>query len=191
VDVRATALPDVLIVELRSFADDRGFFVERYHEEEFARLGLPTTWRQDNHSHSRRGVIRGLHYQLHRPQGKLISCVRGRVFDVAVDLRVGSPTFRQWVGMTLADDTPWLLWIPPGFAHGFCALSDSADVLYKCTDVYVAADERGIAWNDPELAIAWPVEDPVISTRDRQLPLLSDAMDYLPAYPQRATSGVR
>jgi dTDP-4-dehydrorhamnose 3,5-epimerase len=175
VDVSPTALPEVKLVTLDAHPDERGFFVERYREERFASLGLPTQWPQDNHSRSRRGVLRGLHYQLTKPQGKLVACLHGAIFDVAVDVRVGSPSFGKWVGVELTGDVAQLLWIPPGFAHGFCALSDVADVTYKCTSVYVAADERGVAWNDPEMAIRWPVEDPVMSRRDRELPRLADA----------------
>jgi dTDP-4-dehydrorhamnose 3,5-epimerase len=191
VNVKPTALPEVLIVELERFTDDRGFFLERYHEEKFARLGLPGTWRQDNHSRSRRGVLRGLHYQLRRPQGKLVWCARGSAFDVAVDIRAGSPTFGQWASITLTEDLPQLLWIPPGFAHGFCALSDMTDIIYKCTEVYVPSDERGLAWNDPELGIRWPVTPPILSPRDRDFPQLRDAMTELPAYAAPVTTAGR
>jgi dTDP-4-dehydrorhamnose 3,5-epimerase len=182
VDVTPTSLPGVVLITLDTFADDRGFFVERYRDERFATTGLPTVWRQDNHSRSRRGVLRGLHYQLSRPQGKLVSCISGSVFDVAVDVRVGSPTFGKWVGVTLTGDAPQLLWIPPGFAHGFCTTSDVADVTYKCTDVYVPDDERGIIWNDPELAIRWPLSPPILSRRDREFPSLKHATALLPQY---------
>ena len=183
--VTPTALPDVLLIELDEFPDERGFFVERYHEERFAKLGLPTAWRQDNHSRSRRGVLRGLHFQLRRPQGKLISCVAGSVFDVAVDVRVGSPTFGKWVGVTLSGDKAQLLWIPPGYAHGLLAVSEQADVIYKCTELYAPADERGILWSDPDLQIQWPVSGPILSERDRRLPMLSETRD-LPQFTEGA-----
>lgn len=175
--VTPTALPEVLLIELDVFPDERGFFVERYHEERFAKLGLATVWRQDNHSRSRRGVLRGLHYQLRRQQGKLISCVSGSVFDVAVDVRAGSPNFGKWVGVTLSGDKAQLLWIPPGFAHGLLALSEHADVNYKCTELYSPADERGILWCDPDLKIQWPASSPILSARDKGLPALRDTRD--------------
>ena len=174
-NVTATTIPEVLLVDLDVFTDDRGSFVERYHAERFAKWGLPTDFRQDNHSRSHRGVLRGLHYQLRHAQGKLVSCVRGSVFDVAVDIRVGSPTFARWVGTTLSEDKPQLMWIPQGFAHGFCALSDLAEVEYKCTDFYVPADEHGILWSDPEIGVNWPVASPLVSRRDRHLPKLRAA----------------
>ena len=183
--VTPTALPEVLLIELDAFPDERGFFVERYHEERFAKLGLATVWRQDNHSRSHRGVLRGLHFQLRRQQGKLISCVAGSVFDVAVDVRIGSPTFGKWVGVTLSGDKAQLLWIPPGFAHGLLALSEQADVNYKCTELYSPADERGILWSDPDLQIQWPVSNPILSERDQRLPMLSETPD-LPQFTEGA-----
>ena len=177
-----TPLPGVRIIEPRIFRDDRGFFLESYNADRFAAHGLPAEFRQDNHSHSRRGVIRGLHYQLRRPQGKLVSVVRGEVFDVAVDIRRGSPTFGRWFGTVLTEQEPRYLWIPPGFAHGFCTLSESADFVYKCTDVYTADDDRGVLWSDPGIGIEWPCADPVISSRDRQLEPLSLSRTDLPEY---------
>ena len=180
--VTETELPGVLVIEPRVFADDRGFFLESYNEERFAAAGLPTHFRQDNHSRSRRGVLRGLHYQLDRPQGKLVTCLRGEVFDVAVDIRRGSPTFGRWTSRVLNGDRPEYFWIPPGFAHGFCALSDVADFVYKCTDVFVAADDRGVLWNDPAIGIRWPLESPLLSPKDeRYAPLDPDRPD-LPLY---------
>ena len=181
-NVKATALAEVLLIDLDVFADQRGHFFERYNEVRFTEHGLPTTFRQDNQSRSKRNVLRGLHYQLNRPQGKLVSCLRGTVFDVAADIRVGSPTFGAWVGVELTEDRPQLLWIPPGFAHGFCAMSDVAEIEYKCTDVYVPSDDRGIVWSDPELDIEWPVTRPILSDRDRGLPKLSSAHGNLPQY---------
>ena len=177
-----TGLPGVLVIEPRVFHDSRGFFLESFNAERFAAHGLPTECPQDNHSRSFGRVVRGLHFQSRRPQGKLVSVVRGRVFDVAVDVRRGSPSFGAWFGTTLSDEAPRYLWIPPGFAHGFCVLSDVADFVYKCTDVYVADDDRGVLWNDPAIGIKWPVENPVISAKDERLaPLTADRTD-LPAY---------
>jgi dTDP-4-dehydrorhamnose 3,5-epimerase len=170
-----TRLPGVIIVEPQVFRDDRGFFREVHRDELFRASGLPDRFRQDNHSHSRRDVLRGLHFQLSRPQGKLVTVIRGAVFDVAVDVRVGSPNFGQWVGVTLTEQEPRALWIPPGFAHGFCAVSDVADVLYKCTDVYVPSDEKGIIWCDSSIGIDWPVTKPILSPKDEQYPTLREA----------------
>jgi dTDP-4-dehydrorhamnose 3,5-epimerase len=180
VKITPLAIPEVQLIELDVHRDERGHFLELFNEERFAKHGLPTEFRQDNHSLSRRDVLRGLHYQLRHPQGKLLSCVRGRIFDVAVDIRVGSPTFAKWVGRELSEDRPELVWIPQGFAHGFCAMSGTAEVQYKCTDVYVPEDEHGIVWNDADLNIAWPIEKPVLSRRDWALPKLRDA--ELPQY---------
>lgn len=183
-DVTPTALAGVLLVELETFPDDRGFFVERYHERKFAALGLPTAWPQDNQARSRHGVLRGLHYQWPRPQGKLIACLSGTIFDVAVDVRVGSPTFRRWVGVELSGDTPRLLWIPPGFAHGYLVLSPTADVTYKCTDVHVPSADRGVIWSDADIGIEWPaaVAQPILSAKDRALPTLRAAEAELPRH---------
>lgn len=183
--VDRTELSGVLILEPRVFRDDRGFFYESFNAEVFAHLpveGLPTSFVQDNHSRSTEGVLRGLHYQLQRPQGKLVTCVRGTIFDVAVDIRVGSPTFGRWTGMTLNGDTPRYVWIPPGFAHGFCALSPVADVIYKCTEVYDATDDRGVLWSDEYIGISWPVHDPITSPKDRQFIGLDPKRQDLPRY---------
>ena len=177
-----TPLPGVLVIEPRVFRDDRGFFLESFNAERFADHDLPTLFRQDNHSHSLKGVLRGLHYQLRRPQGKLVSVISGRVFDVAVDIRRGSPTFGQWYGEVLDADHPRYLWIPPGFAHGFCTLTDSADFVYKCTDVYVGDDDRGVLWSDPAIGIDWPISNPLLSDKDKRMPLLSTATNDLPEY---------
>ena len=178
--VLQTPIPGLLVVEPRVFGDERGFFLETFNAERFAEHGLPTTFVQDNHSRSARGVLRGLHYQRRNPQGKLVSVVRGEVWDVAVDIRDGSPTFGKWFGMSLSESRRQLLWIPPGFAHGFCVLSESADFLYKCTALYDAADDRGIRWDDPAIGIDWPIADPTLSAKDRALPTLAEAMDALP-----------
>ena len=173
-----TKLPGVLILEPDVYRDSRGFFVERYHREKYASLpGLDTAFVQDNHSPSRRGVLRGLHLQREHPQGKLVGVVGGCVWDVAVDIDPASPTFRQWVGIELSLDNQRQLYIPPGYAHGFCALSERADGLYKCTEVRYADDEYVLLWNDPDLAIAWPVEDPVLSDKDAANPTLREFLD--------------
>lgn len=173
--VRETSLPGLLVVEPRVFEDARGFFLERYHAGRYAEAGLDAAFVQDNHSRSRRGTVRGLHFQRRHPQGKLVEVARGRIWDVAVDLRRGSPTFGRWEAVELSDATHRQLWVPPGFAHGFAVLSDVADVLYKCTDVYRPGDEGGVAWDDPDLGVAWPVEaPPVLSDKDRALPRLAE-----------------
>lgn len=180
--VHETSLPGVLLIEPRVFRDDRGFFLESFRDERFAEHGLPTHFRQDNHSRSSRGVLRGLHYQLTRPQGKLVTAIRGELFDVAVDIRVGSPTFGQWFGCTLSGDDPRYLWIPPGFAHGFCVLSDVADFTYKCTDVYVPSDEGGVMWDDPAVGIEWPIAAPLLSPKDERYAPLSASRADLPRF---------
>jgi dTDP-4-dehydrorhamnose 3,5-epimerase len=160
--------------------DDRGFFLESYNERDFARAGIDARFVQDNHSRSVQGVLRGLHYQLESPQGKLVRVARGAIFDVAADIRVGSPTFARWVGVLLDGQKNQSLWIPPGFAHGFCVVSDEADVLYKTTAFYDPADEKGIIWNDASLAIQWPTMDPILSTKDRGFKPLTPARSDLP-----------
>jgi dTDP-4-dehydrorhamnose 3,5-epimerase len=166
--VTPTKIPDVLIIEPRVFGDSRGFFFESFNQREFNEaIGADMTFVQDNHSRSAKGVLRGLHYQQGQPQGKLVRVVRGAVFDVAVDIRPGSPAFGQWVGVELSEENHRQLWVPPGLAHGFLVLSDSADFLYKTTDYYAPALERCIAWNDPTLGIDWPLDGmPTLSTRD-------------------------
>ncbi len=161
------------LFDLRVFEDERGRFVEAYHATRYREHGLDVSFVQDNLSRSQRNVVRGLHFQRRYPQGKLISVVRGAVYDVAVDLRPGSATFGEHVGVELSAENGRQLWVPPGFAHGFCALSDEADVLYKCTDVYHPNDEGGLLWNDPALGIEWPVSKPILSERDRQHPPLA------------------
>lgn len=181
-DLTPTALPGVVVLRPRVFADDRGFFYESFHDERFAAAGLPTAFRQDNHSRSTRGVIRGLHYQLDRPQGKLVTCIRGSVLDVVVDIRVGSPNFGRWDAVTLSEDSPRYVWVPPGFAHGFCVTSDVADVVYKCTDIYAPHDQRGVRWSDPELGIQWPAGEARVSEKDQQYLPLRAERDDLPRY---------
>ena len=160
-------LPGVLLVEPRVLGDDRGYFFESYNERVLEQLGLRARFVQDNQSRSGKNVLRGLHYQLRQPQGKLVRVVAGEVFDVAVDVRRASPTFGRWVGERLSADNKRMFWIPPGFGHGFLVLSEAADFLYKTTDYYAPEHERVIAWNDPDLAIAWPLEGPpTVSARD-------------------------
>lgn len=174
-----TAIPDVLIIEPKVFGDERGFFFESYNRRALAELGLQAEFVQDNHSRSARGVLRGLHYQLHHPQGKLVRVIAGEVFDVAVDLRRSSSTFGQWVSATLSAENKRMLWIPEGFAHGFLTLSESAEFLYKTTDYWHPEDERSIAWNDPDLAINWPLSiEPQLAAKDRAGVTLREAEVY-------------
>ena len=163
-----TRLPGVILVEPVVFGDERGFFMEAYHRRKYDAGGITGRFVQDNHSHSARGVLRGLHYQLRHPQSKLVYVITGEIFDVAVDIRQGSATFGQWVGTYLSRENKRQLFIPEGFAHGFCVTSDRADVMYKCTDFYVPDDDFGLLWSDPELAIHWPVQTPSLSEKDRR-----------------------
>lgn len=176
-NVIQTAIPEVLIIEPKVFGDDRGFFFESFNARRFAELtGVRTEFVQDNHSRSVKGVLRGLHYQIQQPQGKLVRVVSGEVWDVAVDIRRSSPTFGKWVGVTLSADNKRQLWIPEGFAHGFVVVSDSAEFLYKTTDYWAPEHERCIVWNDPTLALPWPVEgEPSLSGKDKLGALLSGA----------------
>lgn len=167
--VIATEIPDVVILEPKVFRDERGYFIETFNRETFREMNLPCDFVQDNHSWSESGVLRGLHYQLRHVQGKLVRVVEGEVFDVAVDLRRSSPTFARWVGVTLSGENHRMLWIPPGFAHGFLVTKQPAHFLYKVTAKYDADSERTIVWNDPDLSITWPVGSPlVVSGKDRQ-----------------------
>lgn len=176
-----TALPGVLIIELRAFQDTRGYFFEIFQTERYQQAGLLTQFVQDNFSRSNHQVIRGLHYQLKRPQGKLVCVTQGHVLDVVVDVRVGSATFGKAITVELSDQNFRQLYIPPGFAHGFCVLSEHADFIYKCTDYYYPAGERGILWNDPDLQIPWPIKDPILSDKDKELlPLKAIPKDQLP-----------
>jgi dTDP-4-dehydrorhamnose 3,5-epimerase len=183
--IQQTELPGVLVLEPRVFGDERGFFYESFNAQTFAGLageGLPTGFVQENHSRSTQRVLRGLHYQLRHPQGKLVTCVHGSIYDVIVDIRVGSPTFGHWVSVALSADVPRYVWIPGGFAHGFCTVSPVADVLYKCTALYVPGDDHGVLWSDATLAIPWPVADPVLSPKDLQYAGLDPARSDLPRY---------
>ena len=178
-----TGLPGVLLLEPKVFGDARGFFMETWQAARYREAGMPERFVQDNHSRSRRGVLRGLHYQLTQPQGKLVWVTRGAVFDVAVDIRRGSPNFGRWYGCVLDDVDHRQLYIPPGFAHGFCVVSEEADFFYKCTDYYHPQSEQGIAWNDPEIGIDWPLREVSLSGKDQQNPRLSaQAPENLPIY---------
>lgn len=181
-EVAASSIPDVRILRPRVFGDSRGFFVESWNRRSFAAAGLDLDFVQDNHSRSARGTLRGLHYQIRQPQGKLVRAATGRVFDVAVDLRRSSATFGRWVGVVLSDESHEMLWIPPGFAHGFLVLSEMADFQYKCTDFYSPESERAIRWDDPDLGIDWPLSDgskPLLSGKDRSAGSFRDA-EYFP-----------
>jgi dTDP-4-dehydrorhamnose 3,5-epimerase len=172
----ATALPDVWILEPKVFEDPRGWFYESYREDRLRELGITARFVQDNQSFSRRDVVRGLHYQVGRPQAKLLRVIHGEIFDVAVDLRRKSPTFGKWAGEALSGSNRRQMYVPEGFAHGFLVLSDTAEILYKCSDVYVPKEERGVAWNDPQVGIVWPLNGraPQLSDKDLRLPRLSD-----------------
>jgi dTDP-4-dehydrorhamnose 3,5-epimerase len=177
--VTPTRLPDVLLIEPRVFGDARGFFFESWNEREFERAGIRAKFVQDNHSRSEKGVLRGLHYQIRQPQGKLVRVTEGEIFDVAVDIRRSSSTFGKWEGVRLSAQSKSMLWIPVGFAHGFCVLSDFAEVFYKATDFYAPEHERCILWNDPELKIDWPLSGaPLISPKDAAGARLRDAEVY-------------
>lgn len=171
-----TQLPGVLIIEPKVFGDHRGFFLESFQVERYRQAGLDLPFVQDNHSRSQRGVLRGLHFQRSRPQGKLVSVSRGAVYDVAVDIDPKSPTCGEFVGVELNDENHRQLWVPPGYAHGFCVLSEVADYQYKCTDLYFPEDEGGLIWNDPDVNIPWPISEPQLSAKDLRHPVLRDLM---------------
>ena len=176
-------IPEVFQVQPKVFGDNRGFFIETYSEQRYKGMGINFDFVQDNHSRSAHGVLRGLHYQLKRPQGKLVRVVSGVVFDVAVDIRKGSPTFGKAVWAILSAGMKNQFWVPPGFAHGFCVLSESADFEYKCTDFYDPIDEGSVLWSDPDLQIPWPVDKPLLSAKDSEaLPLAQIPADRLPVY---------
>jgi dTDP-4-dehydrorhamnose 3,5-epimerase len=182
VKVETTKLPGVVIIEPVIHRDPRGFFVEMYQAKTYSEHGLPHEFVQDNHSRSVRGTLRGLHLQLTQPQGKLVHVIEGSIFDVAVDIRVGSPSFGRWVGVELTGANFKQVYVPPGFAHGYCVISDQADVSYKCTDYYLPGDEIGIAWNDPDIAIQWPIATPLLSQKDANAFRLKDVLSRLPRY---------
>jgi len=176
VNVIDTALPGVRLIEPKVFSDDRGYFLESWNARAFADAGIDAAFVQDNHSRSARGVLRGLHYQIVEPQGKLVRVVSGAVYDVAVDIRRSSLNFGKWFGAELSADNKRMMWVPPGFAHGFIVLSETADFLYKCTTFYAPAHDRGIAWNDPAIGIGWPLAGtPQLSAKDAAAPRLADA----------------
>lgn len=173
-EVHDTHLKGVRLIVPRVFDDDRGFFLETFNAAVFEENGLPINFVQDNHSRSTRGVLRGLHYQFPTWQGKLVRVVSGEIFDVAVDIRRESATFGQWYGVILNEDNKHQLYIPPGYAHGFCVLSKTVDVTYKCTSLYTPDEDAGIRWDDPDIGIDWPISDPLVSDKDRNAPLLKD-----------------
>jgi len=181
-EFRHTALAGVILVEPDVHKDQRGFFLETYHLEKYVAGGIPQRFVQDNHSKSKRGTLRGLHAQRHQPQGKLVRAIEGEIFDVAVDVRRGSPTFGQWVGELLSAENFRQLYIPPEFVHGFCVLSETAQVEYKCTTLYDRDDEFSVIWNDPDIGIEWPVAEPLLSARDAEAPRLRDITELLPRY---------
>lgn len=180
-----TELEGVLVIEPQVHRDDRGFFAETYHAARYAAAGVDATFVQDNHSRSVQGTLRGMHAQLERPQAKLLRVLRGAIYDVVVDVRRGSPTFKRWIGVELSDENFRQIYVPIGFAHGFCVLSDVAEVEYKCSDVYQAGDELGLAWDDPEIGVRWPVAEPLLSAKDRQGTRLAGLLDRLPVYAPR------
>ena len=173
-----TSLSGVVRIQPKAYGDDRGYFSETWQEKKFAAAGIEAHFVQDNHSHSIRHTLRGLHYQIQQPQGKLVRVVQGAAFDVAVDMRRSSATFGQWVGFELSAENQQMLWVPPGFAHGYLALSERVDFLYKCTDFYAPAHDRAVRWDDPEVAVSWPLASgtaPLLSPKDAIAPLLKDA----------------
>ena len=172
--ITPTEIPDVLLIEPSVHRDGRGFFLETWQREKYRAHGIGPEFVQDNHSRSVRGTLRGLHAQRRRPQGKLVRAVAGEIWDVAVDVRPGSPTFGKWAAATLSSENFRQLWVPPGMVHGFCVLSETAEVEYKCTELYDRADEIGLRWDDPAVAIPWPVGEPLLSPKDREQPLLPD-----------------
>lgn len=181
-NITATRIPEVKLIELQAFGDERGFFMEIWNEKVFREAGINATFVQDNHSRSVKNTLRGLHYQIKQPQGKLVRVTRGEVFDVAVDLRTNSPTFGQWVGEYLSEANRRMLWVPPGFAHGFLVTSETADFQYKCTDFYAPEYERSILWSDPDLKVNWGVEssaDVLLSGKDQKAKTLTQAIEEL------------
>ena len=173
--VTETGLPGVLVIQPRIFSDNRGFFLETYNEARYQEAGVPCRFVQDNHSKSSKGILRGLHYQITKPQDKLVWCLQGEIWDVAVDVRPGSATFGKWHGVHLTAEAKNQIFVPAGFAHGFCVLSETAEVAYKCSRLYAKEDEGGVIWNDPDVGIQWPIDAPILSDKDAQLPALKDA----------------
>jgi dTDP-4-dehydrorhamnose 3,5-epimerase len=178
-----TTIPEVLVFEPQTFTDRRGHFFETYQEKKYREAGVPKSFVQDNQSYSVKNVLRGLHFQLNHPQGKLIRVTRGEVFDVAIDLRRSSPTFGKWHGEILSAENRRQMYVPENFAHGFCVLSEEAEFLYKCTDFYVPGDEIGLIWNDREVGVEWPIDNPILSDKDAELPTLAEVIHLLPTHP--------
>lgn len=184
--VLKASLPGVLIIQPQVFQDERGFFMETYHQKRYEQNALDCMFVQDNLSHSILGTLRGLHYQLKHPQSKLVQVIKGAIFDVAVDIRQGSPSFGKWTGVHISDENRRQIFVPKGFAYGFCVLSETADVIYKCTDFYAPDDEGGIVWSDPDIGIVWPISDPLLSEKDSHYPCLSDVpTGHIPVYEDR------
>jgi len=178
-----TSLPGVIIVETDVYKDSRGIFMETFHQKKYADGGISKPFLQDNFSRSRKGTLRGLHYQLNHPQAKLVYVTTGEIYDAVVDIRIGSPTFGKWVGIYLSSENRRQIFIPEGFAHGFCVLSETTDFVYKCSDMYYPGDDHGILWSDPEVGIDWPVKAPLLSEKDRRLfPLNETPQELLPLY---------
>ncbi len=178
-----TAFPDVFLIELDVFKDTRGFFMETYNQMKYAEAGIDQVFVQDNYSHSRHGILRGLHYQLKNAQGKLVFVITGEIFDIVVDIRIGSPRFGQWFGTHLSANNRRQIFVPEGYAHGFIVLSESVDVIYKCTDFYTPGDEYGIFWADPSIGIDWPIKNPILSDKDSKNPKLKEIPEeLLPAF---------
>ncbi len=172
--VEKTSLPGVVVINPTVHGDERGFFMETFHQADFVEAGLPDHFVQDNHSRSAQGVLRGLHFQYPQWQGKLVRVIAGEIFDVAVDVRIDSPTYGQWYGLNISAENKKIIYVPPGYAHGFCVLSELADVVYKCTALYKPKDEIGVRWDDPAIGIDWPVKDPIVSEKDSKAGLLSE-----------------
>ena len=174
-----TEIPEVILIEIPKFGDHRGFFMETYHAQKFIDGGISAEFIQDNHAASQKNILRGLHYQLRFPQGKLVRCIQGEILDVAVDIRKSSPTFGKWVGEVLSSENTRQLYVPPGFAHGYVVRSEHAEVEYKCTELYHPEDDYGILWNDPEIGIDWGVEYPILSEKDEKQPLLKEVKEKI------------
>ena len=179
-EIIKTAISEVIVFVPPVFTDSRGYFLETYQQKKYAEAGIPKPFVQDNQSYSTKNVLRGLHFQLHHPQGKLVRVIQGSVFDVAIDIRKNSPTFGKWHGEILSAENKKQMYIPENFAHGFCVLSDSAEFVYKCTDFYVPGDEVGLIWNDPQVGIKWPIEQPILSDKDAVLPSWAEVLEVLP-----------
>lgn len=179
-EIIKTSIPEVIVFIPPVFTDSRGYFLETYQQHKYAEAGISKPFVQDNQSYSTKNVLRGLHFQLRHPQAKLVRVTQGSVFDVAIDIRKNSPTFGKWHGEILSAENRKQMYIPENFAHGFCILSDSAEFVYKCTDFYVPGDESGLIWNDPQLGIKWPIEQPILSDKDAMLPSLVDVLELLP-----------